>query len=277
MKPFVSYGKPFSFSHDKPFLAHLKLFFFLSITCALLLMFDTLSLLSWPKGLLQTVTIPIQYGFYQTGGAATNQFTFFFMARRSAQENKALKGQLGELLSENSILRRRLAETEAMVDQANFISPKTFNLLPARPIGLGRYLLIDKGSADGVKINQAVVLKDNYIGLVKTVDAKVSQVQLLSDPDSKIAVFAQGPAGKARGILQGQFGSEALMDKILHAEKVEEGSLVYAEGTEGMLPRGLVMGRVGEVMERENEVFKRAKVQPVFDIRDLELVFVIKE
>ncbi len=142
---------------------------------------------------------------------------------------------------------------------------------------LDRYLKIDKGLSSGIKEGQAVVVNDNFIGKIVGVSEKASNIQLLQDPDSKVAVFSQGLGGKAKGVLSGQFGLELLMDKILHEEKISEGDLVYSEGTEGYLPRGLILGRVSEVTEKENELFKKAKVKPVFDLRDLELVFVIKE
>jgi len=63
----------------------------------------------------------------------------------------------------------------------------------------------------------------------------------------------------------------------LHEEKITEGDLVYSEGTEGFLPRGLILGRVTQVRELQNEVFKQAKIKPIFDVRDLELVFLIQE
>ena len=55
------------------------------------------------------------------------------------------------------------------------------------------------------------------------------------------------------------------------------GDLVYTEGIEEYLPRGLILGKITKVLMRENEVFKSAKIQPNFDIRDLELVFVIAD
>ncbi len=68
-----------------------------------------------------------------------------------------------------------------------------------------------------------------------------------------------------------------LLDKVLHQEVVSEKDLVYSEGTEGKFPRGLILGQVTQVFERENEIFKQAKVKPVFGIGDLDLVFVIGE
>lgn len=260
----------------KAALLDFRLFLLLCFASALLILFDNFGFLNYPKSTLQTVTVPVQYGLYQTSKNITHQFKFIVLARKAAQENNALKQQLAELLSENSNLRRSLAESEAMVDQQNSLSPKTFNLLPARPIGLGRYLLIDKGADDKVAIKDVVVFKENYIGQIKRISSKTSQVLLSLDPDSTIAVFSQGQEGRAKGILQGQFGSQALMDKILHAEDIKTGDLVYSEGTEGILPRGLVMGKVTQVLERQNEVFKQAVVKPVFEIADLDLIFVIK-
>ena len=142
---------------------------------------------------------------------------------------------------------------------------------------MSRTLKIDQGSSAGVKTGQAVVFKDNYVGKVVAISPNAANIQLLNDPDSKVAAFSVNKEGKARGVLIGQFGTEAILDKILHEEKIAEGDLVYSEGLEAFLPRGLILGKVSQVLERENEVFKQAKVVPIFDLRDLELVFVIRE
>lgn len=241
------------------------------------MVFDSFRFLSFPKSALSFLTNPISLGLYSTSQKLNNQFYFISALRSSSQENKALKQQLGTLLSENARLRKELAETQALLSQQIYLDPSTYSLLPARPIGIGRFLKIDKGATSQVKAGEAVVFNDNFVGKVVAVGEKSSNVQLLTDPDSKVAAFSQGLEGKAKGVLNGQFGSEILFDKILHEEKLSMGDLVYSEGTEGFLPRGLILGKVTQVLERENEIFKQAKVQPNFDIRDLELVFVIIE
>lgn len=238
---------------------------------------DSLKLLSLPKSAAYFITNPISFGFYQTRQTVFNQFGFIFATRRAGQENKALQEQLSLVISENANLRTKLAETEALMLQQQSLDPRTYNLTATRPIGLDRNLKIDKGSEDGIKINQPVVFKENFLGQIVRVSEKGASVRLLTDPDSKIAVFSMGKSGSAKGILQGQFGNEAIMDKILHEEQISEGDLVYSEGTEGFLPRGLILGRVTKVEELKTQVFKQAKVVPIFDIRDLELVFVIQE
>lgn len=234
-------------------------------------------LLDLPKSFASYITNPISFGIYATSRSVGKQFNFIFAARFAAKENQALKEQIGQLLSENANLRKILAETESLLSQEKHLDPEKYHLLPARPVGVARYLKIDKGSSSGIKIGQAVVFKDNFVGKVISVSPAASNVQLLSDPDSKITAFSQNIEGKAKGVLLGHFGTEVIMDKILHEEKISVGDLVYSEGLEGFLPRGLILGRVSQVLERENEVFKQAKVSPVFDTRDLELLFVILE
>lgn len=242
-----------------------------------MIVLDNYKMLMLPKKAAYYLTNPISFSLYRSKQAVSKQLYFVFAARFAAKENHALQEQIGQLISENANVRRNLAETQALLEQQKSIDPKTYNLLSARPIGLERYLKIDKGSNDGVKVGQAVIFKDNYIGQVQSVSESESNIRLLSDPDSKLAAFSYGKTGKAKGVIKGEFGVEMILDKILHEEHIEQGDLVYSEGTEGYLPRGLIVGRVSDVMEKQNDVFKQAKLKPIFDIRDLDLVFLIKE
>lgn len=240
-----------------------------------MLLFDNFRFLDLPKGAVQFVSVPIQYGLYKSYQTTAKQFGFIFLARRSAQENKALQEQLAQVISDNANLRRQLSETQGFLEQQKALDPKIYNLVAARPVSSSRYLRIDKGSDDGLKVSEPVVYKENFLGQIKEVSPKESEVLLPTDPDSKISAFISDKSGRAKGILVGQFGSEMLLDKILHSESVSTGDLVYSEGTEGSLPRGLVLGTVTAVLDRPNEIFKQAKVKPIFEASDLDIVFVI--
>jgi rod shape-determining protein MreC len=257
-----------------PYLRPFLTFFLISVAVFTL---DSFKFLSLPKSGLSYITNPIQYGLYTSAQGVGRQFYFVFQARFAAQENKAMQAQVAQLISENASLRTKLAETEAQLTQQQSLDPRTYNLVSARPIGLDRFLKIDRGSNDGLKQWSAVIFKDNYIGQITGISERGAEVKLAVDPDSKLSAFALDKDGKAKGVLTGQFGSEMLLDKILHEEPIKEGDLVYSEGLEGFLPRGLILGTVTEILDKETQVFKQAKVKPIFDVRDLELVFIIKE
>lgn len=256
---------------------NVQIFLILLLLSLIIFGLDSIGFLNLLKQGAFYITNPISFGLYRSSQVIGKQFYFISALRLSAQENKALKEQLAELFAENAQLRKKLSETESLLSQQQSINPRTYNLISSRPIGLGRFLKIDKGSSEGVKVGQAVIFQDNYIGRIFQVSQNSANIQILFDPDSKIAAFSQSLEGRARGVLLGQFGLELLLDKILHEERISVGDLIFTEGTEGFLPRGLILGKITQVMERENEVFKQAKVQPIFDLRDLELVFVIQE
>ncbi|MBI2601011.1 rod shape-determining protein MreC [Candidatus Daviesbacteria bacterium] len=256
---------------------NLQLFLILILISVLIFAGDSFRLFNYPQQGVYFLTNPISFGLYNLKQKIGKQLHFIVAARFAAQENKAMQNQLAGLLSEIAQLKRKLAETESLLLQQQHLDPRTYNLKAARPIGLDRYLRIDKGEQDGLKVGQAVIFKDNYIGKIISISSSSSNIQILTDPDSKISAFSINKNGKAMGLLAGQFGTETLLDKILHEEAVEEGDLVYSEGTEGFLPRGLILGKVVKVLVRENEVFKQAQVVPVLDIRDLDLVFVMTE
>ncbi len=256
---------------------NIKTFFLLSFISLIIFILDYYNLLSGIKYVSYSITNPVSFGLYAINQNFQRQFLFIYNLRFAAQENRALKQQIGQLMSENAGLKRQVSEAQSQIAQSDHLDPRLYNLVPARPIGLDRYLRIDKGLNTGISVGQAVVSNDNLVGKIVEVSQKSANVQLLTDPDSKIAAFSQGLEGKAKGVLIGQFGVELLMDKILHEEKIAVDDLVYSEGGESFLPRGLILGRVLEVTGKENELFKQAKIQSTFDLKDLELVFIIKE
>lgn len=256
-------------------ISELKPFAILLLAALLILLFDNLGFLNIPKAGLEYITTPVQYGLYKTSSKIGQQFEYLSLARTASQQIKALHEQQAQILSENADLRRQLAEAKGFLDQQKALDPLIYSVVAARPISLSRYVLIDKGSNDGIKVGQPVVYKEVLLGQIIEVTPKTARVRLLSDPDSKVAAFVSSKNGKAKGILLGQFGSDLLLDKVLHEEPMEQNDLVYSEGSEGNFPRGLVLGQISQVMDRPNEIFKQAKIKPVFDIGDLDIVFVI--
>ncbi len=261
----------------KAFIYDIKLFLVFCTAALFLAVSDNFGFIDTPKKMLQIATVPVQYGIYKTGLSLGKQFEFFSSARYAVYENKILRERLASIISENSSLKKKIAEMGGMLQQQNYLNPTTFNLIPARPLGFvsSRYLLIDKGISDGLKNGESVVFKDNLLGLIVEASSKQARVLLLSDPDSKIGAFAANKNGKAKGVLIGQFGSEALLDKILHTEPLSTGDLVYSEGSENSMPRGLILGTINEIIDQPNEVFKQAKVKPLIEITNLDIVFVI--
>jgi rod shape-determining protein MreC len=64
---------------------------------------------------------------------------------------------------------------------------------------------------------------------------------------------------------------------IPQEEVVSVGDIVLTSGLGGLLPKGLVIGQVIEVEQREYETFQTATVRPAVDLSRLELALVITD
>ena len=123
------------------------------------------------------------------------------------------------------------------------------------------------GESSGVKIGQTVIAYQKkeinngvVLGRVVGVSRSQSTVKLLFSPDLSVkAVTATG----ATGIVTGD-GQTAWLEQVVQASRLTDGDLILTAGGDGFLP-GLVLGRVGEVVNQQAAVYQRAKLSWVID------------
>ncbi|MEI2607453.1 MAG: rod shape-determining protein MreC [Candidatus Promineifilaceae bacterium] len=197
------------------------------------------------------------------------------------------QAQIEQLQTENDSLRRELeamrevqAENQILRDYFDYASVNpTLERVLATVIARDaspsfESLIIDKGTADGLLVGMPVENTRGLVGVIFRTNARSSQVLLLTDNISNIAVRLG--ESRATGILQGGgLGGTLLMDWITLETQVTIGDLVVTSGLGGKFPPDIPIGRVIEVERIESDLFQRAIVQPAVDFQDLEVVFVI--
>lgn len=172
----------------------------------------------------------------------------------------AFKFEIVKLREENAALRMQL---EAPL-------PPELGLLPARVIGNSRYLFIDQGKASGVKAGSAVVSQEILVGTVMEVGEHSSKIKVLTDPESKIPVRTHNGA---LGLLQGG-DNKLMLTRILQSETLEIGDDVGTSGAQ-VLPGGILIGIINQLIEEEVEVYQQAVISPSIDYQLLTHVFVV--
>jgi len=178
-------------------------------------------------------------------------FTSFKNYKDIIDENSQLKKEVARLVidyvrlnnleSENSYLRREL----------NFIQEKHFNYEVADIIGRQAYndqiLILAKGSADGLKVGQAITVDQGIIvGKILSTEDHRAYAALLTEVRSQLAVSLESLSG-TNGLLLGRVGSSLLMDLIPQDKTVAKDNLVITSGLEEGIPRGLLVGRISQV------------------------------
>jgi rod shape-determining protein MreC len=197
-------------------------------------------------------------------------------------EIDALLAEVDSLRRENEELRAAQGEAQLLSDmfnrarQAPEFSRLTAAVIARDPNLAIRSIIIDKGSADGVRVGMPVEGARGLVGRVYRTANHSAQVVLITDSSS--AVPARLGSSRATGILRGGgLGGSMTIDWIDLKYQVNVDEVVLSSGLGGRFPEGIVIGRVIEVDRREADLFQEATVQPAADMDALELVFVITD
>jgi rod shape-determining protein MreC len=202
-------------------------------------------------------------------------------------------GQLGELSRENASLRQELAraqaelaatreqhtaseEAAALQQAAGQLGARVTAPVLLRDPAAGRQvLLIGRGTADGVRSGQPVLGPGaTLVGIVTATDEHRARVRLLHDSDSAVAGILQ--SSRIQASLAGDGGTLRL-DLVAATMPVVSGDLVLTSALGGLLPPGLLIGRVANVEARSEDLFARVRVEPLVDYDRLEQVLVLTD
>lgn len=177
------------------------------------------------------------------------------------RELDVLKAKVQLLEEENNSLRKQL---EAPL-------PASWDFIPASVLGRDRYLILDKGSTNGVSNGMVVVLQTQILGKITEVMPRSAKMMFLWDPDSKVPAKTDK---NVRGLLVGAFGNQIILSKVLQKEPLNNLDLVLTSGEEGY-PANLIVGKIEKVISRQEDVYKKANVAPLMDYDKLQNVFIV--
>ncbi len=169
-----------------------------------------------------------------------------------------------ECIRENEILRAGLQSAKinlVVPSLENKISAKVFSVYP---FNNKNSIVLGAGQKDGVKKYAVVSWGENIlIGQVSEVSDKWSSAKTVFDPDWQFPVRIGEK--EIDGLLQG--GSVPRIALISKDKEISSGDLVYSAGAD--LPYGIKIGEVGEIREKQSEVFKEAILKFPYNLNDL--------
>ncbi|KMY43623.1 rod shape-determining protein MreC [Bacillus sp. FJAT-27916] len=241
--------------------------------------------LSWPEQFMKDSAGFVQTIFHKPASAIAGFFENLSDLRNTYEENKNLKARLEEyvkLETEIYDLEKENKELRAMVEKEESLSE--FTVTQATVIGRSperwhETLTVSKGSVNGIEKNMAVITAKGLIGKVKSVSQFTSTVQLLTalDPQNRISAVVQGKK-PAYGFIQGfDEDKQALMlTGLLYDADIKEGSNVETSGLGGVFPKGLVVGKVEEVIIDQYGLTQTAYIKPAANFDDVNDVMIVK-
>jgi len=135
---------------------------------------------------------------------------------------------------------------------------------------LFKTLLINKGTADGLRVGLPVLADRGVVGRIIESSWHASRVLLMIDDNSNIDALIQ--RSRAQGILQGAGSAGCNLKYISRVENVQTGDVVLSSGLAGVFPKGLLLGVVTGASRREGGLFQKIDVSPAVDFGKLEEV-----
>lgn len=146
-------------------------------------------------------------------------------------------------------------------------------------------LTVNKGSSDGVRVDQPVVTgggaTGSLVGKVTEVTSGSAQVTLITDHTSGVSakISETGDPGFARPDVGDP--NDLLLDYLPRTSRVRRGDRVVTSGTRGdsrlesLFPPGIPIGEVTRVDPEELDLDQRVHIKPYADLRRLEFVQVL--
>jgi len=196
------------------------------------------------------------------------------------QRNTELEAEVSELQARVIQLQQEVGETQIIAALVDFSRANPENsykgaaVIGRDPSPFLQFVIINRGSNDGILRGMPVVTNQGLVGRVDAVIADAARVQLITDLGSAVNVRLQN--AEVGASLVGSVTGELTLELIPTQDTaVEEGDLVLTSGLGGGYPPDLIIGQVVNVRSRDFDLFQRATVQPVVDFNRLPIVLII--
>jgi rod shape-determining protein MreC len=234
-------------------------------------------------GLLTEAMVPVQEQVREVSNRIRAASVYFRDLSELRAENEALKRKvedltvqlvaLQEVAAENRLLREQLQMGQRYLPLGMTGAEVEARVVGVEPGNLIRAISIVAQSGVQLLPDMPVVSGRGLVGRVVRSYGNKATVLLITDPNSAIAALVQRT--RAQGLVRGQLDGTLLLDEVGKDSEVQEGDVVVTSGLGGVFPRGIVIGQVSRVIERDTALFKQAIVSPSVDFGALEIVLVL--
>ena len=184
------------------------------------------------------------------------------------QKNKVQNMELAYLKQENKNLRQMLEMRQK--------NPSEFIAADVALVENGNSsekMYINKGAAQGIKMNLPVMFDGFLIGKISKVNDEYSEVTLLTSKTSKLSVVLNGELQILRGNGNGTFSVQNYNGGIVDKNTVFN---IETSGVSDILPRGIKIGTFKITDLGNFSKMKEVRFKPTFQIFDIQSVLVYK-
>jgi rod shape-determining protein MreC len=232
------------------------------------------------------VLAPFQHGVEALAGGVSEAWRGYGFHRETYAQNRRLAARLRELEVELQTQSHRAQEAGRLRELLELRRVLPLDTLPAQVVARAgvpwfRSLTIDRGESDGVALDAPILSPTGVVGRVFATGPHAARVQVLLDRECAAGVLVE--RSRVQGVVSGQEagagpgggGGDLLLKYVTERADVVVGDLVVTSGTDGIYPKGFVVGRVRSVGEGAG-LFREIRVEPSARFDRLEEVLVVR-
>lgn len=229
--------------------------------------------------------IPIQSGVNKVGTGIYNELTDLTRLKGALDENDQLKRQIAQLTEDNNRLQAGSAELERLrslykLDQDYMQYKKIGARVIARDSEKWfQVFRINKGSADGVRVDMNVVADGGLVGIVTDVGANYATVRSIIDDSSRVSAMPVDSTYDciiAGDLTQYESGRLRLTDFSKNGVVKDGDQIVTSNISTKFLP-GILVGYAADVTMDSEHLTQSGYLIPVVDFDNLQEVLIITE
>ena len=195
------------------------------------------------------------------------------------EENITLRNEVAQLQSEIISLQENLAQADILYTLLDFARNNPEHEYEAATV-IGReispylqYIIIDKGSNNGIRYGMPVVTQQGLVGRIDAVISDAARVQLITDAGSVVNVRLK--TANVEGQVSGSITGEVSLNMVPIDAQVDIGEVILTSGLGGTYPPNIFVGQVLSMESHQNALFQTGSVQPIVDFSALSAVLVI--
>ncbi len=231
------------------------------------------------------VLVPLQSGVNRVGYGLYEELADHRSLKAVQEENKRLNEQIDLLTEENNRLAQNEGELSRLRDlyalDQDYLQ---YEKVAARVIAKDsenwfQVFRIDKGSQDGIRVDQNVMANGGLVGIVTDVGLNYATVRSIIDDESRVSAMSLQSSNTcivAGDLTLYQQGRLRITDMQKDAT-IQDGDRIVTSNISSKFMPGILVGYAVDIQDDEKKLMKTGYLIPAADFDDLTEVLVLKD
>lgn len=263
------------------------IFIVLTVLCVMLIVLSSVKdgLMNPIRNTIGYVLVPLQSGVNRVGFGLYEELADHRSLKAVQEENKRLNEQIDLLTEENNRLAQNEGELSRLRDlyalDQDYLQ---YEKVAARVIAKDsenwfQVFRIDKGSQDGIRVDQNVMANGGLVGIVTDVGLNYATVRSIIDDESRVSAMCLQSSNTcivAGDLTLYQQGRLRITDMQKDAT-IQDGDRIVTSNISSKFMPGILVGYAVDIQDDEKKLMKTGYLIPAADFDDLTEVLVLKD